>query len=286
MPTGEPAAMSYRNNGENSEPGSRQWGLNRAVYGSPGVYRRYISETLYPPEIACLLKYQPHIAGRDVLDVGVGAGRTTRYLAPLARRYEAVDFSPVMVRYMKTTMPEISTRQADFRDLSDFEDASFDFVFAPSNVVDTLSHEDRLQALSEAHRVLRPGGVLAIASHNVQHSRAFSGPQLFWCADPVRLAYRFAEYLLCWWNYLRLRRLRKTTPEYAVINDNGHYFALLHYYVSRRAMQSQLESLRFRLEEVFDTLGRLAHQHADDSENPSLLYVARRYDAQPSLWTT
>jgi SAM-dependent methyltransferase len=277
MPTREPAAATnYHNNGENGERRSRQSSLNRAVYESPGVFRRYISETLYPPEIACLLKYQPHIAGRDVLDVGVGAGRTTRYLAPLARRYEAVDYSPVMVQYMKTSMPEISTRQADFRDLSDFEDASFDFVLAANNVVDTLSHEERLQALSEAHRILRPGGVLAISSHNVQYTRAFSGPQLVWCADPVRLAYRCAEYLLCWWNYLRVSRLRKTTPEYALINDNGHHFALLHYYVSRRTMQSQLENLRFRLEEVFDTLGRLAPEHEGDSENFSLLYAARR----------
>jgi SAM-dependent methyltransferase len=276
MRAGESPVTSDGNNGETSAPGSGQMSLNRAVYESRWVYRRYLWEALYPQEIACLLKYQPHISGRDVLDVGVGAGRTTHYLAPSARRYEAVDFSSVMVRYMKSAMPEVSTRQADFRDLSAFEDASFDFVFAPNNVIDTLSHGDRLQALSEAHRVLRPGGVLAIASHNVEYRRAFSGPQLVWCGNPVRLAYRCAEYMLCWWNYLRLRRLRKTTSEYALINDNAHCFALLHYYVSRSTMNSHLKSLDFQLEDVFDTHGRPVSEHTDDSEDHSLLYVARR----------
>ena len=63
-----------------------QWSLNRSVYEKRGVYRHYLSEALLPQEIACLLKYQPCFYGRDILDVGVGAGRTTRYLAPLAKR--------------------------------------------------------------------------------------------------------------------------------------------------------------------------------------------------------
>ena len=268
--------MSHRNSAGSSEPGLQQVALNHAVYESPGVYRRYLYLELLPPEFACLLKYQPDVSGRDVLDVGVGAGRTTRYIAPLARRYEGVDYSSVMVQYMKSAMPEISVRQAAFQDLSVFEDASFDVVLALDNVIDTLSHECRLQALSEASRVLRLGGMLAIASHNIRYKKAYSGPQLAWCPDPVRLAWRFGRYLFCWWNYLRLKRLRRTTPEYALINDGGHHFTLLHYYLSRRAMTSQLQSLGFQLEDVFNTVGRPVPEGADDSENYSLLYVARR----------
>ncbi|MEO8052976.1 MAG: class I SAM-dependent methyltransferase, partial [Acidobacteriota bacterium] len=162
--------------------------INRAVYNSPGVYRYYLSRLLMPAEISCLLKYQPHISQRDVLDIGVGAGRTTRYLAPLARRYEGVDYSSVMVGYMKQAMPQIQVRQLDFRDLTVFEDRSFDFVFATDNVIDALPHDDRLRALSEAHRVLRKGGVLAFSSHNIRYEKAFLGPQLNWSSNPVRLA--------------------------------------------------------------------------------------------------
>jgi SAM-dependent methyltransferase len=203
----------------------RQDEVNRAVYHSPGVHRYYLSKLLTPPETACLLKYQPHISGRDVLDIGVGAGRTARYLAPLARRYEAVDYSPVMVGYVKKVMPEISVRQADFRDLSVCGDLSFDFVFATDNVIDALSHEDRLRALREAVRVLRPGGILAFSSHNIHYKRAFSGPQLEWSSNAVRFASNCAKFAIGWWNHLRMAPLRRTTPDYALLNDVGHFYA-------------------------------------------------------------
>ena len=262
--------------GRNTTSDSAQISLNHAVYESRGSQRHYLFETLFPPEIACLLKYQPWISGRDVLDIGVGMGRTTRYLAPLARRYEAVDFSSLMVREMKSAMPGISVNQADFRNLSLFQDASFDFVFAPNNVIDTLPHEGRLQALHETRRVLRPGGITAIASHNLKYHQAFSSPHLAWTADPFRLVFRFSQYLVSWRNYFRLKPLRRITPEYALINDGGHYFSLLHYYVSRSNMASQLHGTGLSLQDVFDSHGNPLPEGADESEDAALLYVARR----------
>src|SRR5579863_1939292 len=196
----------------------RQDEVNRAVYHSPGIHRYYLSKALTPAETACLLKHQPHIFGRNVLDIGVGAGRTARYLAPLARRYEAVDYSPVMVSYVQQAMPEISVRQTDFRDLSAFEDRSFDFVFATDNVIDALSHGDRLRALQEASRVLRGGGILAFSSHNIHYKKAFSGPRLEWSSNPVRFASNCAKYAISRWNHLRVAPLRRTTPDYALLN--------------------------------------------------------------------
>ena len=261
---------------ENTFISPRQDEVNRAVYHSPGVYRYYLSTLLKPPEAAWLSKYQSHISGRDVLDIGVGAGRTTRHLAPLARRYEAVDYSPVMVGYLKAVMPEISVRQADFRNLSIFDDRSFDFVLATDNVIDALAHEDRLRALREACRVLRPGGLLAFSSHNIRYKRAFSGPRLAWSSNPVRLASNCAGYLLCWWNHLGVGPLRRTTPEYALLNDPGHRYACLHYYLARSEMNSQLAGAGMRLIEVLDASGQAVPEGEADSENPSLAYVAER----------
>ncbi|MCU1338403.1 MAG: hypothetical protein JWO19_3984 [Bryobacterales bacterium] len=250
--------------------------VNSAVYNSPGVYRCYLSKHLTPSEIACLLKYQPYIAGKDILDIGVGAGRTTRYLAPLTRRYEAVDYSPVMVDYMKEAMPEIAVQQADFRELAAFDDGSFDFVFASDNVIDALGHQDRLRALKEARRVLRAGGILAFSSHNIRYKKAFWGPHLDWCSNPVRFAANCVNFLLSWPNHLRVAPLRKITPEYALLNDRGHRYACLHYYAARSTVHSQLAGAGLRLIEAIDADGRVAPETEDDSENPSLLYVAER----------
>jgi SAM-dependent methyltransferase len=250
--------------------------VNRAVYFSPGVYRSYLSKLLTPPETACLLKHQAHIFGRDVLDIGVGAGRTARYLAPLAARYEAVDYSPVMVAYMKSAMPEVSVRQLDFRDLGVFGDQSFDFVFATDNVIDALAHDDRLRALREACRVLRPGGILAFSSHNIHHGKAFSGPRLHGSSNPVRFAANCVNYVRGWRNHVRVASLRRTTSTYALLNDPGHHFACLHYYVARSEVRSQLQSAGMRLIEAFDANGQIAPEGQDDSENSSLTYVAER----------
>jgi SAM-dependent methyltransferase len=255
---------------------SRQDDLNRGVYHSPGVYRHYLSTHLTPPEIACFLRYQPFIFGRTVLDIGVGAGRTSRYLAPLARHYEGVDYSPVMVSYMKEAMPDIRIRQADFRDLGIFDDRSIDFLVASDNVIDTLCHQDRLRALREASRVLLPGGLLAFSSHNICYRNAFSPPVLNWSPNPARLATNIVKYVVSWWNHLRVAPLRETKPEYALLNDPGHLYACLHYYVARSTVRAQLESCGMNLIDVFDRRGERSEETDDASESPSLLYVAER----------
>ena len=254
----------------------RQDEVNRAVYYSPRVYRFYLAERLTAAEVSCFSKYRLRIHDKDVLDIGVGAGRTTRYLAPLARRYEAVDYSPVMVGYLEKQMPRISVRQADFRDLSVFGDESFDFILATDNVIDALPHHDRLRALREAGRVLRAGGVLAFSSHNIRYKKAFSGPQLEWSWNPVRLAANCAGYVLSMWNHRRVAPLRTTTPEYALLNDPGHRYACLHYYAARSIVCSQLASVGLRHIEAFDRNGQVLAESADDSDAPSILYVAER----------
>ena len=250
--------------------------VNQAVYFSPGVYNHYLSHDLTRPEVVCLLNYQPYIAGKDILDIGVGAGRTTAYLAPLARRYVAVDYSPVMVEYARKNMPNIDVYQADFRDLSVFKDQLFDFVFATANVISALSHEGRLRALREACRVLRPGHILALSSHNILYKKAYSGPELEFHRNPVTLARNFVRYLSQIKNHRNVGQLRATHAEYALLNDQGHDYACLHYYTARSTMKAQLEGAGLRLLEVFGNHGESLKEGQDDSGSSSLLYVAER----------
>jgi len=260
------------------DPGGalRQDEVNRAVYHARGVYRYYRSKSLLPVETAFLSKYQAYVAGHDVLDIGVGAGRTSRCLAPLARRYEAIDYSPVMVKYLKKKLPHISVRQADFRDLRMFEDCTFDFVFATANVIDALSHPDRMRALNESSRVLRPGGLFAFSTHNLHYTRAFSGPRIVWSWNPIRLASSALQYLIGSWNYPRIAPLRSTAPEYALLNDPGHFYSCLHSYVARSTGAAQLKSAGMTRLDVLDRAGHTLPESADDSDSPWLFYVGRR----------
>ncbi len=253
--------------------------VNRSVYYARGVYLYYLSKSIVPAEDACFRKYREQIAGRDVLDVGVGAGRTARHLAPLARRYEAIDYSPVMVRYFRKNLPGISIRQADFRDLRAFGDESFDFVLATANVIDALPHEGRLSALAEAGRVLRPGGVLGFSCHNVNYRDAFSGPKIRWSWNPVRLASSAVQFAIGSWNHRRVGPMRMVAGEYALLNDPGHFYSCLHYYASRVTVAAQLANAGLRLADTFDRSGRALAEGEDDSAHPWLFYTGIRQPA-------
>jgi SAM-dependent methyltransferase len=255
---------------------SEQDRLHQRIYFAPNISRWYRETALDLGETMALLRNQPAFCGREVLDLGVGTGRTTRYLAPLASRYVCVDSSPPMVEYVRLHLPGIDIRQADARDLSAFAPGSFDFVLASCNLLDAVSHDDRLRVLAEVRRVLRPGGIFLFSSHNRRSRRALSGPRLARSRNPATQALLVWRYVRGLANHFRVRRFRRFEAEYALLNDSGHDYAVLHYYVDRETQQRQLERAGFRVREVMGADGRLLKDGDDDGESASLLYVGER----------
>jgi ubiquinone/menaquinone biosynthesis C-methylase UbiE len=100
--------------------------------------------------------------GAELLEVGCGTGAVCRYLTtlPAAGHVTGVDPSPLFVaraRELALGLPA-DFMTGDGRAL-DFEDASFDAVVFHT----ALCHMPECErALAEAHRVLRPGGRLAV----------------------------------------------------------------------------------------------------------------------------
>src|SRR5882724_7260234 len=64
--------------------------------------------------------------GSAVLDLGVGGGRTTGYLAGRASRYVGVDYATEMVKACRGRFPGVELMVADAADLSVVPDGSFD----------------------------------------------------------------------------------------------------------------------------------------------------------------
>jgi SAM-dependent methyltransferase len=98
-----------------------------------------------------------------VLDVGGGPGRYAEWLAELGYHVHLVDPIVLHVDEARARSERITATLGDARSLAE-EDGSFDAVLVLGPLYHLTERAERLEALREAGRVLRPGGVLAAAA--------------------------------------------------------------------------------------------------------------------------
>ena len=119
---------------------------------------RYQNERHLPACIGAL-----DVAGKTVLEIGLGEGAESERLIRHGARWSGVDLTAesvqrVCTRLVLRDLPYEELQQGTVLDLP-FADDSFDMVFSHG----VLHHvPDIKQAQSEIHRVLRPGGELVI----------------------------------------------------------------------------------------------------------------------------
>lgn len=141
--------------------------IDRRTYEDAAVVTAYGRDSgLQSAEKLILRRLRPTLPQMDMLDIGVGAGRTARHFAPLARSYLGIDYSHAMIGYCRAHQPNIRFEVRDARALDFAADASFDFVLFSYNGIDHLHASGRAVVLREMARLLRPGGLLAFSSHN------------------------------------------------------------------------------------------------------------------------
>jgi len=223
---------------------------NQPIYERPAIVAEYAAAAaLTPAEAQLLSRYQAEILGKDVLDVGVGAGRTAPFLAGQAASYVGIDFSQRMIDACQKRFPDWCFRCGDARDLSAHRSESYDFVLFSFNGIDCVDHTGRMQILREVIRVLRPNGIFMFSSHNLDAvgSGNFLGDvfRVSLSANPVRSAKAIARVGLRLINYLRNARRQYRAAEYAILTDPAHEFTMLHYYITASAQRQQLIEVGF-----------------------------------------
>ncbi len=107
-------------------------------------------------------------SGSRILDVGGGPGRYSIELAKRGHKVTLFDLSSASVALGKQKAAELGARIEDFvcgdaLDLSRFADSSFDVVLLMGPLYHLTVPQDREQAIREATRVLRKGGLLFAA---------------------------------------------------------------------------------------------------------------------------
>lgn len=103
-----------------------------------------------------------------VLDLGGGPGRYAFTLAEAGHSVDLVDLSPACVEWARNRnrsarRPLADVAVANAVELSGIADQTYDAVLSLGPQYHLTSAEDRRQALAEAVRVLRPGGVIFLA---------------------------------------------------------------------------------------------------------------------------
>lgn len=116
-----------------------------------------------------LNKYVKH--GDRILELGAGTGIYSFYYGRKGHEVVATDLTPKHVEIMKEKLKgeetlKLSVEVADATNLSKYETESFDIVTCLGPIYHLLEDSLREKCIKEALRVLRKGGVLAIAYIN------------------------------------------------------------------------------------------------------------------------
>src|ERR1700674_384004 len=128
--------------------------INRRTYADEKVVCGYRDlDFIYKAEEAILQRLHPFIKNRKLLDIGIGGGRTTKYLLEISKDYTGIDYTPRLAEIVKSKYPQATIYCADARELN-MCDEVFDFVLFSFISVDYIGDMGRLKALGEIYRVL------------------------------------------------------------------------------------------------------------------------------------
>jgi SAM-dependent methyltransferase len=251
-----------------------QTALNEEVWARGEFVDNYARRQLRPVEEVVLERYRQALTGR-VLELGSGAGRLTGHLIELGGEVHGLDLAPAMVAYCREAYPGGTFSVGDLRDLSGFAEGALDAVVGTFNVIDVFGDVERRRVFGEVRRVLAPGGLFIVSSHNRGYVprtslalRVLSGGT----KRPWRSAKGLPRRLR---NRRKFRPLEREEPGYALINDEAHDFAVLHYYISCEAQCRQFAEEGFETIECLDLEGHAVAEGAAAAHCSELHYIVR-----------
>jgi 2-polyprenyl-3-methyl-5-hydroxy-6-metoxy-1,4-benzoquinol methylase len=127
------------------------------TYEHPDPYKRFFYGSRFRAVLDAL---DPH-PGEEILEVGCGSGYYTRELARLGAVVTATEYAPSALAQARRNVGEVADFRLEDAQRLSFADASFDKVLS-SEVIEHVPDPER--AVSEASRVLRPGGLLVVST--------------------------------------------------------------------------------------------------------------------------
>jgi ubiquinone/menaquinone biosynthesis C-methylase UbiE len=103
-------------------------------------------------------------APATILDVGGGTGVYAEWLCELGYRTHLVDLAPSHIAIARSKRKGLASAEVGDARRLQFRDASFDIVLLLGPLYHLTEREDRVAALREARRVVRPNGLVFAAA--------------------------------------------------------------------------------------------------------------------------
>ena len=141
----------------------------KKIYNHVKISKDYANrDYLDSPELKIIEELNDVLPKLNMLDMGVGGGRTTRYFLPMVNSYIGADYAPNMIAECKKKFRNKKIFEVlDVRNMSKFSDNMFDFILFSYNGIDSFGLDDRETALGEIKRVLRNDGYFSFSTHNI-----------------------------------------------------------------------------------------------------------------------
>ncbi|MBA5778489.1 methyltransferase domain-containing protein [Stappia sp. F7233] len=278
----EPSAISGRQAAARDSE-AEMTDLNAQAFFSARVARQLAAERLQPAEAVILIRYRDAYAGKSVLDLGVGSGRTTRYLLPFSRTYLGLDLSVEMLALAKDTFPAARFVKGDLRDIDRAigeEEPPFDFVLIAYNTIDVLSHADRLALIDAIRARLVPGGLFVFSTHN----RAWHGsgrppsfPTRHGFGDLPHYVWAVITTLRERRNHIRLASRQRQEADHAIVTGSLRRSGLV-YCIDEAAQRRQLREHGFEVLSVYDCNADPVESGKPAADSYNLHFVCRAAD--------
>jgi len=187
-----------------------------------------------------------------MLDIGVGAGRTTTHFSCLVKEYVGIDYSPKMInaciKKFENYPNKISFLTADARSMKFFKNSSFDFILFSFNGIDYSDHEERMVIMREIRRLIRPRGYFCFSTHNLNivlkdffSIRISKNPKLLALHTRKLLQMRLLNKGEVW----KTIRNPSGNQQHLMVNDGAHNFRLKTYFLTPFEQLNQLQELGY-----------------------------------------
>jgi ubiquinone/menaquinone biosynthesis C-methylase UbiE len=259
--------------------------VNRGTWRLPSTVRAYerLEGWTDPGEQAAVEYVAAEVRSRPILDIGVGAGRTTAILQAISNEYTGIDYTQEMVEICRTRHPGAKIMHMDARDLSRLHGNQFALVMLSFNGIDAVNFEERQKVLREVHRVLQPGGLFIVSSHNRHGPGHGEHPRLrlqfSW--NPLKLGWRtlrrFRSLARSLRNHHRYRVLNETHEGWSIMNCAAHDFGIVVMYTALSEQKRQFGAAGFKTELVLDNVkGQPVNSDTNTNEIWWFHYIARK----------